>query len=81
MFCRTLLVAILAAVAILAVAAALPQTPIPSTPAGQTLQAWLTAFNSADRAQVDAYVYKYDPKNCPERMMSFHSMTGGFEPV
>jgi len=71
MFHRTLLVAILVlAVAILTVAAALPQTPIPSTPAGQTLQAWLTAFNSGDRAQVDAYVHKYDPKNSAERMMS-----------
>jgi len=35
MFHRTLLVAIFAVVAILAVAAALPQTPIPSTPAGR----------------------------------------------
>ncbi len=81
MFHRTLLVAIFAVVAILAVAAALPQTSIPSTPAGQTLQAWLTAFNSGDRAQVDAYVHKYDAKNSTERMMSFHSMTGGFELV
>ena len=81
MFCRTLLVAILAIVAILAVAAALPQTPIPSTPAGQTLQAWLTAFNSGDRAQIDAYVHKYDPKNSADRMMSFRGMTGGFEVV
>ena len=81
MFCRTLLVAILAIVAILAVAAALPQTPIPSTPAGQTLQAWLTAFNSGDRAQIDAYVHKYDLKNSADRMMSFRGMTGGFEIV
>jgi len=81
MFYRTLIVAIFAVVAILAVAAALPQAAIPSTPAGQTLQAWLTAFNSGDRAQVDAYVHKYDPKNSADRMMSFHSMTGGFELV
>jgi len=81
MFYRTLIIAIFAVVAVLAVAAALPQAAIPSTPAGQTLQAWLTAFNSGDHAQVDAYVHKYDPKNSADRMMSFHSMTGGFELV
>ena len=81
MFYRTLLVAILAVVAILTVVAALPQSPIPSTPAGQTLQAWLTAFNTGDRAQIEAYCRKYDPKNSPDRMMSFRGMTGGFEVV
>lgn len=81
MFYRVLIVVTFAVVAILAVAAALPQTPIPATPAGNTLQAWLTAFNSGDRAQVDAYCKKYDPKGSPDRMMSFHSMTGGFELV
>jgi hypothetical protein len=61
--------------------AALPQAAIPSTPAGQTLQAWLTAFNGGDRAQIDAYCHKYDSKNSPDRMMSFRGMTGGFELV
>jgi hypothetical protein len=31
------------------------QPAIPSTPAGQTLQAWLDAFNSGDRAKLAAY--------------------------
>jgi len=43
------------------------QTPIPSTPAGQTLQAWLTAFNSGDRALVDAYVPQVRPEKLAER--------------
>jgi hypothetical protein len=75
MFLRTLLLAILG------LTAATPQASIPSTLAGDTLQAWLTAFNSGDRAQVDVYCHRYDPKNSADRMMSFHSMTGGFELV
>ncbi len=46
--------------------AAFPQATIPSTPAGQTLQAWLTAFNSGDRAQMDAYC----PQIRPQRLDS-----------
>ena len=32
------------------------QTLVPDTPAGHTLQAWLDAFNSGDRAKVETYV-------------------------
>jgi retinol-binding protein 3 len=66
-------------VAILGLAALLPQATIPSGPAGQTLQAWLTAFNGGDRVQMDAYCKKYEPKNSPDQMMSFRKMTGGFD--
>ncbi len=55
------------------------QTSIPTTPAGQTLAAWLDAFNSGDHAKIDAYVQKYDPKNNADRMMSFRNQTGGFD--
>jgi retinol-binding protein 3 len=62
-------------------AAAWPQATIPDGPAGHTLTAWLAAFNSGDRAQMEAYCHKYDPNNSADRMMSFRNMTGGFELV
>jgi len=55
------------------------QTAIPDTPAGQALSAWLEAFNSGDRATIEAYVTKFDPNNSVERIMSFRSQTGGFD--
>jgi hypothetical protein len=55
------------------------QTTIPDTPAGKTLRAWLDAFNSGDRAKVEAYIKAYDPEQSVERMMGFHDQTGGFD--
>ena len=55
------------------------QTSVPDTPAGHTLQAWLDAFNSGDRAKVETYVKTVDPKQTVDGMMSFRSQTGGFE--
>jgi hypothetical protein len=63
----------------LGLAAASPQTTIPDSPAGKTFKAWLEAFNSGDRAQMEAYCQKYDKNQSPEGMMSFRNMTGGFE--
>jgi len=74
---------------VLALAAALaPQTiphpqagaqpATPETPAGRTLKAWLEAFNSGDRALLDAYLHKYDPSKSVENEMQFRRMTGGF---
>lgn len=58
---------------------ALAQVTIPDTPAGRTLQAWLDAFNSGDRAKVEAYVTSTDPSNSVDGMLSFRSQTGGFD--
>jgi retinol-binding protein 3 len=55
------------------------QTTIPDTPAGRTLRAWLDAFNSGDRARVEAYVKTFEPQQSVERMMGFHNQTGGFD--
>jgi len=55
------------------------QTAVPDTVAGQALSAWLDAFNSGDRAKIEAYVQKFDPNNSVERIMSFRSQTGGFD--
>src|SRR5260370_3933250 len=52
---------------------------IPDTPAGRTFKAWLEAFNSGDRASLDAYLQKYDPGKPLDREMQFRGMTGGFD--
>ncbi|HEY6373993.1 MAG TPA: S41 family peptidase [Edaphobacter sp.] len=57
----------------------LAQATIPDTPAGHTLQAWLDAFNSADRAKIETYVKTIDPSNSVDGMLSFRSQTGGFD--
>jgi hypothetical protein len=57
------------------------QPVIPDTPAGRTLKAWLEAFNSGDRGQIDAYDRKYDPSKSADDEMGFRSMTGGFQLV
>lgn len=59
--------------------ASAPAPVIPDTPAGQVLRAWLDAFNSGDRAKVEAYLAKYkQPHGNADRMLSFRHMTGGF---
>ncbi len=45
------------------------QTSVPDTPAGRTLQAWLDAFNSGDRAKVEAYVKTVDLKENVDGML------------
>src|SRR5437879_4711581 len=55
------------------------QPAIPETPAGRTFKAWLEAFNSGDRAQLDAYFHKYDPSKSLDNEMQFRGMTGGFD--
>jgi hypothetical protein len=55
------------------------QPTIPDTPAGRTFKAWLEAFNSGDRALLDAYYKKFEPDKSAENEMRFRAMTGGFE--
>jgi peptidase S41-like protein len=54
---------------------------VPDTPAGRTFQAWLDAFNSGDRAIVEAYCRKYEPSKSVDDEMQFRGMTGGFDLV
>src|SRR5437762_13963048 len=49
------------------------------TPAGHTLQAWLDAFNSGDRARIQAYVAKYEPTKSADETVAFRDRTGGFD--
>jgi hypothetical protein len=55
------------------------QAASPDTPAGHTLQAWLDAFNSADRAKIESYVKTVDHNESVDGMMGFRSQTGGFD--
>jgi hypothetical protein len=63
----------------LGIGCAFGQTTIPETPAGKTLHAWLDAFNSGDRAKIEAYVQTVDPQQSVDSMLSFHDETGGFD--
>lgn len=64
--------------ALLLVAPALAQAPIPNTPAGQTLQAFFDAFNSADSAKLATYIKDYDPTVTVAQLLAFSGQTGGF---
>src|SRR5215467_7991529 len=55
------------------------QPAFPDTPAGRTLKAWFEAFNSGDRARMEAYIQKFDPARPIENQMNFRAQTGGFD--
>src|SRR5882672_6005181 len=57
----------------------LAQVTVPDTPAGHTLQAWLNAFDSGDRAKIETYVKTVDQSQSVDGMISFRNQTGGFE--
>jgi retinol-binding protein 3 len=69
-----------ASILLLSVACAWAQAAaIPDTPAGHTLQAWLDAFNSGDRARIQTYLAKYEPTGAVDQTIAFRDQTGGFE--
>lgn len=53
--------------------------PAPDTPAGHVLHDWISAFNSADRAKLAAYIQEHDPTQSVDGMLGFESQTGGFD--
>src|SRR5438045_9759696 len=70
----------LAPILLLVAARAWPQSPvIPDTPAGHTLHAWLDAFNSGDRARIQAYVAAYDLTQSADGTVAFRERSGGFD--
>jgi hypothetical protein len=64
---------------LVAVGCGFAQATAPDTPAGHTLQTWLDAFNSGDRARVEKYVKSVDLSQSVDGMISFHNQTGGFD--
>jgi hypothetical protein len=73
MLCR------LFALLLVGVGCGLAQATVPDTPAGHTLQAWLDAFNSGDRAKIETYVKTVDQSQSVDGMISFRNRTSGFE--
>ena len=55
------------------------QTPIPDTAAGRVLDAWLEAFNSGDRARIEAFVDQHGWPQPVDGIVSFRNQTGGFD--
>jgi hypothetical protein len=53
---------------------------VPNSPPGKTLHAWLTAFNSGDRAAMQRYLQTYAPpkRSMLDMFMDFRQQTGGF---
>src|SRR5437667_442842 len=67
---------------LVAAARAWTQSPvIPDTPAGHTLHAWLDAFNSGDRARIQAYVATYDLTQSADGTVAFRERSGGCRSV
>src|SRR5215510_11634584 len=55
------------------------QSPLPDTPAGKVLAAWLAAFNSGDAGQIIAFDDKYRTQLPPiGQTLSLREQTGGF---
>lgn len=56
--------------------------PIPDTPAGQVLKAWLNAINSADATALQKYVTKHEPQGGDDHIKMLSGVKekfGGFE--
>ena len=53
----------------------------PKTPAGEQFSAWLSAFNSGDRAQLEGFLphYKSPGEHDVNRDLGFRQQTGGFD--
>src|SRR5246500_2893881 len=67
------------ALLLVGVGCGLAQVNVPDTPAGHTLQTWLDAINSGDRAKMETYVKTVDQSQSVDGMISFNNQTGGFE--
>jgi len=69
------------AVLIASIAPASTVVAIPNTPAGGALAAWLTAFNSGARDQLQSFYRAYEPDASLDYGMGFRAATGGFDLV
>ena len=60
---------------------AFAQAPIPETASGRGLEAWLEAFNSGDRARLQAFVDAHGWPQPIDGLAAFRTQTGGFDLV
>lgn len=76
----TFLVTLFFAAAAIIARAATPAPPIPDTPAGQVLSAWLAAFNSGDRQTMSQFILTHAPSKMSklDQQMELRQMSGGF---
>lgn len=56
-------------------------TEVAANPARQALDAWLEAFNSGERAQLEAFRERWNSKMDVDRMLEFRNETSGFRLV
>lgn len=75
---RDVLLAFALTVALLS-SSARAQVPIPDTIAGQVLEAWLDAFNSANQVRIQAFVDQYGWPQPVNSILLFSNTTGGFD--
>lgn len=52
------------------------EVPVPNTLAGQILRAWLDAFNSNDRARIQAFIQKFAPEQSVDMLIQFRASIG-----
>ena len=74
--CRTLTLCVILTVA---PAQMRGRTPIPNTPAGRALRAWLDAYNSGDSTRAAAFFRTYAVEDALRGVFAFRKMTGGFD--
>ena len=60
-------------------ALSLAEASVPATPAGRALAAWLEAFNSGDRARVEAFDKSYQREWNLDDDMKWRAETGGYD--
>ena len=53
--------------------------PVPNTPVGNALRSWLSAYNSGDKAQIDAFDQSHAPWLTLDQMMKGRARTGGYD--
>lgn len=69
----------LAVLCLLMPAMAFAAPAIPDTPAGKVFNEWLTSFNDADRAAIQAFKDKYKRRTPVEAVLEQRDDTGGFD--
>jgi hypothetical protein len=61
-------------------AIALASAPsVPSTPAGNALRSWLSAYNSGERARIESFDQTHAPWLTLDQMMQGRTRTGGYD--